>query len=161
MLLVGSCSASCVFLPCRALKRLIFEKVMADISLFGHVEGVRCGKTYVLVKISERRSGYTRRDGVVVKDELLTWVVFFKSFLRDYIKSYFKVGSLVSVKGTILPYRRSSDGSTSVGFTVMGQTIDAMAYPLSSASIEKRALKDSVVHPVGSPDLDDFLSDDF
>lgn len=134
---------------------------MADFSVIGHVEGIRCGKSFVLVKVSERRSGYTRRDGVVVPEELLTWVVFFKLFLRDYIKTYFKVGSLVSIKGTLLPYRRLKDGGSSVGFTVLGQTMDLMAYPMSSASMEKRALKDSVVHPVGNPDLDDFMSDDF
>ena len=134
---------------------------MADISLLGHIEGIRYVESGVIMRISERRAGYRRKDGSRVKDEVLFFRVMFKSFLRNYIQTYFDVGSLVKVKGTVWPYYKTADGEIHEGITILGQTLDIASYPSRDAVRDKRVLKESSGVDMGEPDLDGFSSDVF
>lgn len=134
---------------------------MADISLFGRIESIRDVKNGVLLKLSERRSGYKSKDGTFVKEELLVFHILFKPFFRKYISEYFDVGSLVKIKGTLLPYYRSSDGELRDGITIFGQTLDMCSYPSRHSMSDKRALDVDSSEGLCSPDPEGYFSDEF
>ena len=134
---------------------------MADVSILGHIEEIRYIENGILVRISEVRAGYRRKDGTVVKDEVLLFRVMYKSFLRKYIEQYFGIGSLVKAKGVLLPYYKTGDGEIREGVTILGQTLDIASYPSRDAVRDKRVLKDSTGVDMGEPDLDGFSEDVF
>ena len=134
---------------------------MADVTLYGHIEGIRYKEKSIFVTVSEYRCGFVRRDGERVPEELLTFVVVFLASSRKYISSYFKVGSLVKVRGSLLPYVRKRDGTLVEGCTISGQLIELATYPKRSALVEKSAVRDSEEHPCGVPSVDSYLEDDF
>lgn len=134
---------------------------MADVTLYGHIEGIRYKEKSIFVTVSEYRCGFVRRDGERVPEELLTFVVVFLASSRKYISSYFKVGSLVKVRGSLLPYVKKRDGTLAEGCTILGQLIELATYPKRSALVEKSAVRDSGEHPCGVPSVDSYLEDDF
>lgn len=144
-----------------ALNGLRIDFVMADITLYGHIEGIRYNTKSVLVVLSEYRCGFVRRNGERVSEELLTFRVVFNANSRSYISSYFSVGNLVKVRGSLLPYVKRKDGTFGEGYTILGQLLELAAYPKRSAGMERRMLKESVAHPCGEPDVDSFMDDDF
>lgn len=133
-----------------------------DVLFTGHIEGLRYTDNSVIVTASERRSGYKTREGIVVKDEILTYRFLFKSYFRKYIAEHFADGMYVKIKGFMLPYVRDSDGNTTDGFSIIGQTIDMAAYPTRSAVAEKRMIKESQRKLSDEkPDLASFNQPDF
>ena len=134
---------------------------MADITLFGHIEGIQYKEKSVIVVVSEYRCGFRKRSGERVAEELLSFRVVFLASSRNYISSYFSAGNLVKVRGTLLPYVKKSDGTLGEGYTILGQLMELAAYPKRSAGLEKRLLKASSESPCGVPDVDGFLDDDF
>ena len=144
-----------------ALNGLRIDFVMADITLYGHIEGIRYNTKSVLVVLSEDRCGFVRRNGERVSEELLTFRVVFNANSRSYISSYFSVGNLVKVRGSLLPYVKRKDGTFGEGYTILGQLLELAAYPKRSVGMERRMLKESVAHPCGEPNVDSFMDDDF
>lgn len=135
---------------------------MADIIIVGHIEGIRYSETCVYVTVSENRLGYKRSDGVIVDDDILTWRVVYKPYFKKYIASHFDKGMLVKIKGMVLPYTRNQDGSNVEGYTIIGQTIDLSAYPRSTTIRQERKLvKDSMSHDIGTPNIDAYNEPDF
>lgn len=134
---------------------------MADVTLYGHVEGIRYREKCVFVTVSEYRCGFTRRDGERVGEELLTFRVVFLASSRKYISTYFSIGNLVKVRGTLLPYVKKKDGECVEGYTILGQLIELATYPKRAALKERRVLKESGENPCGVPDVDEYLDDDF
>lgn len=134
---------------------------MADVTLYGHIEAIRYKEKSIFVTVSEYRCGFTRRDGERVPEELLTFVVVFMSSSRNYIATYFSVGNLVKVRGSLLPYVKKRDGTTGEGCTILGNYMELAAYPKRTVALEKKLLREGVVNPCGEPDVDGFLDEDF
>lgn len=133
---------------------------MADITLFGHISGIRYTTLNVMVSISENRNGYKRKDGTVVSEETSIYKVFFKPYFKKYISEHFDKNMLVKIKGILYPYAKNKDGNYVDGYTIMGQTIDKGTYPKSLLR-ERKLIKDSMSGIEESPNLEDFLQEDF
>ena len=135
---------------------------MADITLYGHIVGIRYKETCVNVTLVERKLGYKKKDGTKVKDELLTFVVTFKPYFKKYISSFFSTNMLVKVKGFLLPYIKTNENEVSSdGFTIIGQTIDIAPYPSTNMVQERKLIKESQNEVTAQPDLDDYNQPDF
>lgn len=135
---------------------------MADITLYGHIVGIRYKETCVNVTLVERKLGYKKKDGTKVKDELLTFVVTFKPYFKKYISSFFSTNMLVKVKGFLLPYIKTNENEVSSdGFTIIGQTIDIAPYPSTNMVQERKLIKESQNDVVAQPDLNDYNQPDF
>ena len=133
---------------------------MADVTLYGHIDGIRYKEKSIFVTISEYRCGFTRRDGERVPDELLTFRVVFLANSRKYISTYFSAGNLVRVYGSLLPYVKKQDGGFAEGYTILGKYMELATYPKRSAGMERKLLKESVERPCGVPDVDSYLEED-
>lgn len=134
---------------------------MADFTILGFIEGIRYNEASVSVTLSERRLGYTKRDGTHVADEIISYRVVFKTYFKKYISSNFASGMLVKIKGILLPYAKDSEGNTIEGVTLIGQTIDREAYPKNSIRIERKMIKESQGNIDEEPDLKSFQAPDF
>ncbi len=135
---------------------------MADITLYGHIVGIRYKETCVNVTLVERKLGYKKKDGTKVKDELLTFVVTFKPYFKKYISSFFSTNMLVKVKGFLLPYIKTNENETTAdGFTIIGQTIDIAPYPSTNMVQERKLIKESQNDVIEAPDLQDYNQPDF
>lgn len=134
---------------------------MADVTLYGHIEGIRYKEKSVVVTISEYRCGFVRRDGERVPEELLSFPVVFLAHSRKYISTYFHAGCLVKVRGTLLPYVKKRDGTMGEGFTILGQLLELAAYPKRGVGLERKLLRAGVEHPCGEPDVEGFMDSDF
>lgn len=135
---------------------------MADIQIFGHIANIRYQPECVLVFVDERRKGYRKSDGTRVDDSILQWKCIFSGNenKRTYIDRYFNIGSLVKVKGEVLPYALEH-GQLTDGYSVLIQTINVAAYPSNSLKQEQRMQKESQLHSSGQPDLDAYNEQDF
>lgn len=135
---------------------------MADITLYGHIVGIRYKETCVNVTLVERKLGYKKKDGTKVKDELLTFVVTFKPYFKKYISSFFSANMLVKVKGFLLPYIKTNENEVSSdGFTIIGQTIDIAPYPSTNMVQERKLIKESQNEFTEQPNLHDYNQPDF
>ena len=135
---------------------------MADITLYGHIVGIRYKETCVNVTLVERKLGYKKKDGTKVKDELLTFVVTFKPYFKKYISSFFSTNMLVKVKGFLLPYIKTNENEiSSDGFTIIGQTIDIAPYPSTNMVQERKLIKESQNEFTEQPNLHDYNQPDF
>ena len=134
---------------------------MADITLYGHIEGIRYKDKSVLVTLSEYRKGYKRGDGVIVDDEVATYIVVFKEYFKRYIAEHFDAHMLVKIKGTMLPYAKDKDGNYCNGYTILGETINIASMPNRAVRSERKLLKESQSHAVGTPNLSEFEKEDF
>ena len=135
---------------------------MADITLYGHIVGIRYKETCVNVTSVERKLGYKKKDGTKVKDELLTFVVTFKPYFKKYISSFFSTNMLVKVKGFLLPYIKTNENEiSSDGFTIIGQTIDIAPYPSTNMVQERKLIKESQNEFTEQPNLHDYNQPDF
>ena len=132
-----------------------------DINFLGHIEGIRYTDTAVVVTASERRQGYTKKDGTIIDDELLTFRFLFKPYFRKYISEHFSSSMLVKIKGIMLPYAKDHQGNIIEGFTILGQTIDRAPYQTNTIRAEKRMIKESQLASTQAPDLDSFNQPDF
>ena len=134
---------------------------MADFTVTGHIEAIRYTTSAVAVVLTERRLGYKKKDGTIVDNALITWCVFFATYFRKYVSEHFMKGSYVKIKGTVLPYSKDENGKSVDGCTVLGQTIDLAPYPAKAALRDKKLIKDSQIHDIGTPDLAGYKEEDF
>lgn len=132
-----------------------------NVDFLGHIEAIRYTDTAILVTVSERRLGYRKKDGSIVDDELLNYKIIFKLGMRAYISKFFDTGMLVSIKGVMLPYAKDHQGNIVEGYSIIGETMSRAAYPAKGFRNEKRAIKESQLSSVGTPDLDSYNEPDF
>lgn len=132
---------------------------MADVTLFGVIERIKCSESFVSVTVLERRLGYRRKDGTQVEEAMLSYRILFKSNMRKYITGYFQHGNLVKVKGTFLPYCTNKEGVVKEGYTILGQTIEYGVYPRMGVDVEKKLVSLGKGN-LSQPDVD-FMEDDF
>ena len=134
---------------------------MADITLYGHIEGIRYRENSVLVTLSEYRKGYKRSDGVIVDDEVVSYAVVFREYFKKYVAEHFGAHMLVKIKVTMLPYAKDKEGNYCNGYTILGETINVASMPNRVVRSERKMLKDSQSHPPGTPDLCTYTQPDF
>lgn len=132
-----------------------------DFNFIGHIDGIRFSDTAVFVTASERRQGYKKKNGEIVADDLLTFRFIFKPYFRKYISEHFYNGMLVKIKGVMLPYAKDHEGNIVEGFSLIGETINRTAYQTTTVRREKKLLKESQLHDIGTPDLNGFNEPDF
>lgn len=133
---------------------------MADVQLYGFIEGIRFTENGVIVTVSERRLGYKKKDGTIVDEDVLLWHVVFKAYFKKYISSHFSSGMLVKIKGMILPYSKEHDEIVE-GYSFIGQTIDLSPYPKNTLRRDMKIIKESELNTTERPNIDEFMKDDF
>ena len=134
---------------------------MADFQVLGHIVNVKHLPDCVLIFIDEYKKGYKKTSGEKVEDKVLSWRCIFSGNenKRNYINKFFNRGSLVQIKGELLPYSLSQ-GQMVDGYTVFIQTINLAAYPRQTIKFEKKAIKESL-NDGEVPDVDSFYKSDF
>lgn len=130
---------------------------MADITLYGHIEGIRYTENNVIVTLTEYANGYRKRNGEVVDETVYSYVIGFKTYFKAYIASHFAKGMLVKIKGTMLPFSASSDN----GYTINGQTIDLASRPKSFAAQERKMVRESQEQDIEIPNINEYNKPDF
>lgn len=130
---------------------------MADVTLYGHIVGIRYTENNVIVSVSEFQKGYRKKNGELVNDSIYTYVVGFPPYFKAYIADHFGKGMLVKVKGVFLPFGKEG----AEGYTINGQTINLASYPSNSSVKENKMRKESQSHAVGTPNLSEFEKEDF
>lgn len=130
---------------------------MADVTLYGHIVGIRYTENNVIVSVSEFQKGYRKKNGELVNDSVYTYVVGFPPYFKTYIADHFGKGMLVKIKGVMLPFGKEG----AEGYTINGQTINLASYPSNSSVKENKMLKESQSHAVGTPNLSEFEKEDF
>ena len=134
---------------------------MADITLYGYIEGIRYKDKSVLVTLSEFRKGYKRGDGVIVDDEVTTYIVVFKEYFKRYIAEHFDAHMLVKIKGMMLPYAKDKDGNYCNGYTILGETINIASMPNRTVRRERKMFKESQEKSSGTPNVKEYEQPDF
>lgn len=132
-----------------------------DIQFVGHIDGIRFTDKAVLVTASEKRRGYKAKNGTKIDDEIVTFHFIFKSYFRKYISEHFSSGTLVKIKGWMLPYSRDKEGNFVDGYTIVGQTIDIAPYPSNAMRFEKKIIRESTRKSSEMPDMEAFNEEDF
>lgn len=134
---------------------------MAAVVLNGFIDNIHYLPTgTVLIQISEFRKGYKYKDGRKMDDKYVTWRVIFKQGLRKYINDHFSERMYVEIKGDIIPFKM--DGNTAVeGYTLVGQTLNMGSLPNLRMKLEQKMVKESQLHDIGAPNLEDFQTSDF
>lgn len=132
-----------------------------DIQFTGHIDGIRFTEHAVIVTASEKRLGYKDKSGNKHDDEIITFRFAFKTFFRKYISEHFSSGTLVKIKGWMLPYKKDKSGERTEGYTIVGQTIDLAPYPSNAMRLEKKIIRESQRQSTEQPDFDGFNEEDF
>lgn len=133
---------------------------MADIQVTGFVNTIKYLPDAVLVFVDEFRKGYKKPNGDIVDDKYLSWKIIFKNGLRNYINKFFNNGMLVTIKGEAFPYAIEKDALVD-GYSFVGQTMNIASYPRSTARLEQRMVKESILHSSENPDLNAYNEPDF
>lgn len=135
---------------------------MADFTVLGHISTIKYLPESILIYVDEYKKGYRKADGEVVDDKVLSWRCIFSgnASKRNYITKYFSRGSLVQVKGEIVPYA-IEHGKLVDGFSVYVQTINLAAYPRQTIKQERKMIAESQLASDESPDLAAYNEPDF
>lgn len=134
---------------------------MADVIIFARINGIRYTDTAAIVTASERRAGYKKQDGTIVNEELLTWRIVYKPYFKSYIAKHFSENMLVKITGTLLPYTRDRDGNITHGYTILGDTLNLAAHQTAYLREERKRIKESQSHSLGTPNLAEYNAPDF
>ena len=134
---------------------------MADWLILGHIEGIWYNEESVIVTVTEKTPTYKKKDGTRVESELLTWRVMFRNTFRKYLSDHFYQGLLVKIMGSIVPFSMTKERTVVEGYTIYGKSIEMAPYPSSTYRNEKRMLKESQMHDIGTPDAGSYNAPDF
>ena len=113
---------------------------MADFQVTGHISRIRRKNGVICVYVDEYMRGFRRSDGEIVQEKHLTWCCVFKNAFSNFLDRI-GIGSLVTIKGEILPYGRSIDEKVE-GYTLFGQVINVASYP-KFLRVEEKMVRDS------------------
>lgn len=135
---------------------------MADYSILGHIANIKYLPESIVIWVDEVKRGYRKSNGEKIDDRVLTWKCIFSGneSKRNYVNKFFNRGSLVQVKGEILPYE-VEQGQETKGYTVFIQTMNLAAYPRTNIKKEKMMQKESMDGLKETPNVDEFMQDDF
>lgn len=135
---------------------------MADIQILGHIQGIQFKQECILVFVDEYKKGYVKSDGKRVDDKVISWKCIFSGNenKRKYIEKFFSRGMLVQIKGEVMPYAIEQDSIVD-GYSVFIQTINLQAYPRQMIKMERKMIRDSMMHSSETPDIDAYNEPDF
>ena len=114
-----------------------------------------------VVWVVEFKRGFRKKSGEIVDDRYFHWKCLFKQSFVDFINSHFSKSMYVEVKGDILPYSIEKGEIVEPSYTVLAQTINMASYPPLSLGLEQKNIKESQLHPIGNPNMDGYMEDDF
>ena len=142
---------------------------MADITIIGfyHSSKIVNNNNNIYVVVDEYQPPYTHtKTGVKNEAKMIRWTVMFGQYFIKFIKSNFKKGMLVKIKGNARPYFekvQEDDDEHNIRVGVLGETIARYtnSYNLNvDAEREKKSQKNASTIP-NIDDLNNYLSDDF
>ena len=133
---------------------------MADFQVVGIINNIRYLQDGCMVFIDEIKTGYKRKDGTKVDDRVYQWRCLFSSYFKKYINDHFSTDMLVQIKGEITPFAVNHDEVVD-GYSILGQYITRASYPKYTIRKEAKAIKDSTMHDMGKPNVEEFMKDDF
>lgn len=136
---------------------------MADFQVLGDITNIRFKDECILIWVDEYKKGYRKSDGTVVDDKVLSWKCIFSGNekKRTYVNKFFNRGSLVQIKGEVLPYSIENGTIHDGEYSVLVQTLNLTCYPRQTMKAEARMIKDSQSASFEKPDLDGFMKSDF
>lgn len=133
---------------------------MASFDCIGFVSLVKFTPESVILLLDEFQSGYKRKDGTIVGDRYYTYKTIWQPYYRKFISDHFGKGTLVHVKGSMLPYSIER-GNQVNGYTILGEHITMASYPRQSAKMEMKMIRESQEASEEAPDLEAFRQADF
>lgn len=133
---------------------------MADFSVTGYINTIKYLQDGCLVYIDEIKAGFKRKDGTYVDDKVFQWRCIFNAYFKKFINEHFSENMFVQVKGEIMPYAITHDEIIE-GYSVLGQCINRASYPKQSKRREIKQIKDSTMHDIGTPNVDEYMRKDF
>ena len=133
---------------------------MADFHVIGYINAIKYLPDGCLVFIDEIKAGFKRKDGTSVDDKILQWKCIFNAYFKKFINEHFSENMLVQIKGEITPFAVSHDEIID-GYSVLGQCINRASYPKLSTRREVKQIKDSIMHDIGTPNVDEYMRQDF
>lgn len=135
---------------------------MADFQVLGHISNIKYLPDSIVVYVDEIKRGYKKANGEKIDDKVLSWKCLFSGSAakRNYINKFFNIGSLVQIKGELLPYAQEHETEVN-GYTIFIQTMNLASYPRTNIKKEKKMQKESMEHATGTPNVEDFMENDF
>lgn len=133
---------------------------MADFQVVGIINSIRYLQEGCIVFVDEIKAGYMRKNGTKVDDRVLQWKCLFTPYFKKYINDHFANDMLVLIKGEITPFAISHDEVVD-GYSILGQYITRASYPKYSIRREVKMVKDSTMHDIGTPNVKDYMKEDF
>lgn len=141
---------------------------MADISILGFLQSSRITNNgnNINVVVDEYQPPYIHtRTGKKNDARMIRWNVLFGQYFIKFIKSNFKKGMLVKIKGTARPYAEKIDNddddeNESIRVGVLGETI-VRSFNSYDLNIDEERIRKSQKNAEYTPNLSDYLDDDF
>lgn len=133
---------------------------MADFQVIGYINTIKYLPDACILFVDEYKNGYTKKNGEKVQDAYWSWRCIFKAYFKDFVNKHFSRGMLVQVKGEIKPFTLVNDDIQD-GYSVIGQTINLYSYPRYGTKLEKKNIKESELHSIGTPNIEEYMKDDF
>lgn len=140
---------------------------MANIQIVGFFRSSRIvnNNNNIVVTIDEYYPSYTHsKTGERTEAKLVQWNIIFERYFIKFIKTNFTNGNLVEITGKARPYdaesHKDEDGQQQLKIGVKGTTI-SMHYNSVDLSKDDKRIKVSQKHSDYSPNLEDYLNDDF
>lgn len=128
--------------------------------LQGFINTIKYLPDACLVFVDDFEQGYSKPNGDVVDDKYMSWKVIFPNGMKSFINKYFGNGMLVDVVAKMTPFKIEKDKIVD-GYSCLGLSIQKASYPRSSVKQEQKMMKDSQLHTIGTPDLDNYNEPDF
>lgn len=142
---------------------------MADITILGFLQSSRIinNGQNISVVVDEYQPPYIHtKTGEKSEAKMIRWTVLFGQYFIKFIKSNFKKGYLVKIKGTARPYGGKyfdyddNEEQESIRIGVRGETI-MRTFNSYDMNVDEEREKKSQKHADESPNLSDYLSNDF
>lgn len=128
--------------------------------LQGFVNTIKYLPDACLVFVDDFESGHKRSDGEIVDDKYMSWKVIFPQGMKSFIAKYFGNGMLVDIVAKMKPYEIEKDKIVE-GYSCLGLSIQRASYPRAMLKEEKKMIKESQLHSMGTPNLDAYNEPDF
>lgn len=143
---------------------------MADITILGFLQSSKIinNGNNISVVVDEYQPPYVHtKTGVKYEAKMIRWTVLFGKYFIKFIKSNFKKGYLVKIKGSARPYAEKIDDETNdkenndvTRIGVLGETI-VRTFNAYDLNIDEERARKSQKHAENVPNLSDYLDNDF
>lgn len=132
---------------------------MADFQITGYVDSIAQTSNSIFVVVQENRDGFVKSNGKKERECFYLFKIAFKAYFKKFICDHFTRGTLVKIKGEILPYVAKHGDTKQYGVTFVGQTINLAPMPKNKTKNIKLERDD--MNGAGAPDYAAYFEDDF